>query len=280
MKLQQVAGMNQNYRQYSYEYFLESMRIAGYENIELWLGAPHIWIDSRGRWEIKKIAKQTKKAGLNIVSVTTPSGGAFQYQYASQEKYHKERSISYFINGVITTAELGASIMTVNTGWGYWCDKESHAREKAIEILSTVCEVACREGITIAIESLTKDESLIGYNIQQISNIIKAIGSPVLKVMIDLSAIAFSKESSQLWFDTFGKDIIHFHFQDGDKSTPSDAHLPWGTGNFDLDSEIKCLEKNGYCGILTQEIYGSQNPREDDMKNMMALSQYLSDRGG
>lgn len=53
MNRKQIAGMNQNYRQYSYAYFLDSMRMAGYESVELWLGAPHIWVDSR-RYEIAK----------------------------------------------------------------------------------------------------------------------------------------------------------------------------------------------------------------------------------
>ena len=203
MKRKQIAGMNQNYRQYSYRYFLESMQLAGYESVELWLGAPHIWVDSRGWNQAKTIARETCRAGLEIVSVTTPSGGAFQYQYGAQEPFHRKRSIAYFQNGVRMTAEVGAPLMTVNSGWGYWTDEEDQAFEKSAEILGAVCRTAEQEGITIALESLTKKESLIGYRIDQIQRLVKAVNSPVLKLMVDLDAVWYSGEPAQMWFDRF-----------------------------------------------------------------------------
>lgn len=277
MKRKQIAGMNQNYRQYSYEYFLESMQIAGYESVELWLGAPHVWVDSKGWNQAKEIAGKTRKAGLEIVSVTTPSGGAFQYQYSAQESFHRKRSIAYFQNGVRMTAEVGAPVMTVNSGWGYWTDEEGQAFEKSVEILGAVCRTAEQEGITIALESLTRKESLIGYRIDQIYCLVKAVNSPALKVMVDLDAIWYSGEPAQMWFDRFGEDLVHYHFQDGDRTLPSDGHYVWGSGEFPLEKEIQCLERNGYKGILTQEICNSADPRADEIRNMQVLESFLED---
>lgn len=277
MKRKQIAGMNQNYRQYSYRYFLESMQLAGYQSVELWLGAPHIWVDSRGWNHAGEIARETRRAGLEIVSVTTPSGGAFQYQYAAQEPFHRRRSIAYFQNGVHMTAELGASIMTVNSGWGYWNDCEEDAFEKSAEILGAVCRAAEQDGITIALESLTQKESLIGYRIGQIERLVKAVGSPALKLMVDLDASWCSGEPAQLWFDRFGKDLVHYHFQDGDLTQPSDGHYIWGSGEFGLEKEVMCLERNGYTGILTQEICASADPRADEIRNMQVLEAFLED---
>lgn len=277
MRRKQIAGMNQNYRQYSYSYFLDSMNMAEYESVELWLGAPHVWVDSQGYYETKKIREQTQEAGLEIVSVTTPSGGAFQYQYAAQEKMHRERSIAYFQNGVRMTAELGARIMTVNSGWGYWNDAVETATARSVEILGEVCKTAEKEGILIALESLTKDESLIGYTIDQVQWLIKMVDSPVLKAMVDLDATWYSKESAELWFQRFGNDLVHFHFQDGDIETPSAGHYVWGEGDFCLDDEVDILNKHNYSGILTQEICGSDDPRQADVFNMQSLSKYLED---
>ena len=277
MKRKQIAGMNQNYRQYSYRYFLESMQLAGYESVELWLGAPHIWVDSRGWNQAKTIARETCRAGLEIVSVTTPSGGAFQYQYGAQEPFHRKRSIAYFQNGVRMTAEVGAPLMTVNSGWGYWTDEEDQAFEISAEILGAVCRTAEQEGITIALESLTKKESLIGYRIDQIQRLVKAVNSPVLKLMVDLDAVWYSGEPAQMWFDRFGKDLVHCHFQDGDRTLPSDGHYVWGGGEFCLEREIGCLERNGYKGILTQEICNSPDPRADEIRNMQVLESFLED---
>lgn len=277
MNRKQIAGMNQNYRQYSYAYFLDSMRMAGYESVELWLGAPHIWVDSR-RYEIaKKILRETKAAGLKIVSVTAPGGGAFQYQYASQEDFHRRRSIAYFINGIRMAAELEAPIMTANCGWGYWNEPEEIAFERTVETLGCVCEEARKEGIVVALESLTKDETHNGFSIDQIEQVFKAVNSQALRLMVDLSAIAYSGETSQKWFDRFGELLIHYHFQDGDLSVPSAGHYAWGNGEFPLEQEIECLVRNNYSGVLTQEICGSADPRNDDIRNMQVLSGFFDE---
>lgn len=277
MKLKQIAGMNQNYRQYTYDYFLESMKIAGYQSIELWLGAPHIWVDSQDYHCAKEILKQTNRAGLEIVSVTTPSGGAFQYQYGAQESLHMKKSIAYFKNGVRMTAELNARIMTANSGWGYWNEDAKQSMQRTIEILGNVCKEAEKLDVLIALESLTKNESLSGYTINQVDQIVKEVGSKNLKVMIDLDAIRFARETSTQWFERFGKELIHYHFQDGDYTIPSEGHYVWGDGEFYLEKELEIIKKYHFEGILTQEICGSMDPRLDDIRNMRVLQKMVDE---
>lgn len=277
IKRKQIAGMNQNYRQYSYDYFLESQAMAGYQSVELWLGAPHFWVDSCSWSDCKTIRQKTNAVGLAIVAATTPSGGAFQYQYGAQESFHRERSIDYFSNGVRLTAELGAKIMTINSGWGYWNDKFDTAFARSAEIINAVAEVAQTEGVMLALESLTGDETRTGYTIDQIKSLVAVVDSPSLYLMVDIVATGYSKEKSQQWFDAFGEKVIHYHFQDGDVTNPSAEHYVWGDGEFKLEEEMKCLLHNDYRGYLTQEICGSSDPRKDDIRNMRVLSRFLED---
>ncbi len=167
--------------------------------------------------------------------------------------------------------------MTVNSGWGYWTDSEEDAMKKSVEILSEVCQTAEKEHVIIALESLTEKESLIGYRIDQIEKLVKEIDSPSLKLMVDLDACWYSRETAQLWFDRFGKNLVHYHFQDGDKTCPSDGHYIWGNGEFCLEEEIECLQENNYNGILTQEICASSDPRADEIRNMQVLEAFLED---
>lgn len=251
--------------------------MAGYQSVELWLGAPHFWVDSRMWSDCKAIRQKTSAFGLDIVAATTPSGGAFQYQYAAQEPFHRKRSIGYFCNGVRITAELGAKIMTVNSGWGYWNDEFDNAFEYSVEIIGAVANAAQKEGVMLALESLTGDESRIGYTIGRVKSLFTAVDSPALYLMIDLGATGYSREKSQQWFDTFGEKLIHCHFQDGDVTRPSAGHYAWGDGEFKLEEEIECLARNDFSGYLTQEICGSRDPRKDDIRNMRVLSRFLED---
>lgn len=271
----QIAGMNQNYKKHTFDYFIESMQLAGFETVELWLGAPHFWLDSKKFLDCSNAKEKCRRAGLKIVSTTTPSGGAFQYQYAAQEPFHHRRSLEYFKNGVRFSAELGARIMTVNSGWGYWDDDYETAFRRSCDMLGEVAETAEKEGIVLALESLTPEESLVGYTVDQIERIIRTVNHPALKAMIDSGAIGYVRESPQQWFDTFGKDMIHYHFQDGDRRISTPGHYAWGKGEFPLEEEIACMERNDYHGYLTQEICGSADPRADDILTMKTLSRFF-----
>lgn len=126
-------------------------------------------------------------------------------------------------------------------------------------------------------EAKIEDETHNGFSIDQIEQVFKAVNSQALRLMVDLSAIAYSGETSQKWFDRFGELLIHYHFQDGDLSVPSAGHYAWGNGEFPLEQEIECLIRNNYSGVLTQEICGSADPRNDDIRNMQVLSGFFDE---
>ena len=42
----QIVAMNQHYKRFSLDYFLDCQQRVGYKNIEFWLGASHFFIDA------------------------------------------------------------------------------------------------------------------------------------------------------------------------------------------------------------------------------------------
>ena len=44
----QLVNMNQHYRRFSLDYFLDCQQRLGVEQIELWCGAAHFWLDHTG----------------------------------------------------------------------------------------------------------------------------------------------------------------------------------------------------------------------------------------
>ena len=58
LKKEQVTGMNQMYRFYSFEYFLQCMEEIGVESLELWMGAPHFWVDTIGYFQCLEKKKE------------------------------------------------------------------------------------------------------------------------------------------------------------------------------------------------------------------------------
>ena len=57
IKREQIVSMNQHYRRFSLDYYLECQEKLGVENIEFWLGASHFYVDSKGYEAIQPVRK-------------------------------------------------------------------------------------------------------------------------------------------------------------------------------------------------------------------------------
>ena len=84
IKRGQLVNMNQHYRRFSLDYFLDCQQRLGVEQIELWCGAAHFWLDHEGFGDVNALRAKLSAHNVRVVSVTAPSI-AYQYQYASQE---------------------------------------------------------------------------------------------------------------------------------------------------------------------------------------------------
>ena len=120
----QLVNMNQHYRRFSLDYFLDCQQRLGVEQIELWCGAAHFWLDHTGYDDVAVLRQKLNGHGARVVSITAPSM-AYQYQYAAQEPLGLEYSFRYFSNAIHLAAELGAGRVVVNSGWGYQGEDEA-----------------------------------------------------------------------------------------------------------------------------------------------------------
>ena len=140
IKRSQLVNMNQHYRRFSMDFFLDCQQRLGIGQIELWCGAAHFWLDHTGYDDVSALRAKLRAHGVRVVSVTAPSI-AYQYQYAAQEPAHLEYSFRYFSNAIHLAAELGADRVVVNSGWGYQGEDES-AMWNRCRILGRLCQVA------------------------------------------------------------------------------------------------------------------------------------------
>ena len=276
IKEYQLVSMNQHYKRFSLDYYLDCQQKVGFKNIELWLGASHFYVDSKGYDDVKPLKKKLKDRGLNVVSVTTPSI-AYQYQYASQEKEILEQSFKYFMNGIRVAEELGADRAVINSGWGYINEDSSEMWKRCCDNISRICDEAQKHGIKCVMESLRDDESNIVNNLQTAQKMFTELKNPNLYMMVDSIATGRAGESLEQWFEAFGDSLIHMHFLDGD---PYD-HNVWGDGNTPPQSQIETMNRYGYTGYLVQEVADDKyfsDPYRADVKNMRVLSRFIEDR--
>ena len=273
VKREQLVAMNQHYRRFSLDYFLDCQERVGFKNIELWCGASHFWIDSEGHEDCKGLMQKLKDRGLQVVSVTTPSC-AYQYQYASQTAEILEESYRYFSNGIEVAAELGADRVVVNSGWGYAGENPQEMWKRSADHLHRLAEKASKYDICCVMESMRSDETNIVNDLQSAKRMYDAVNHPNLKIMVDTIASGAAGESLDDWFDMFGNEVVHMHFLDGDPY----LHNVWGDGNTSLEEQLTVLNKRGFTGYLVQEIADERyfsDPFHADVKNMRVLERFL-----
>lgn len=270
---QQVAGMNIHYMRYSLDYFLEAQVRAGFKTIEFWAGIPHYYLDPMKYSDCKVLKQKIQAYGLEM-KVFTPENCIYQYQFAAKQPEMVENSFAYFRNGIQATAELGCKIMQCNSGWGYLDEPREEAWKRSVDMLTILSEIAKKEDVTLAMESLRSEESNLVIRLEDAVRMKQEVNQDNFKILVDTTAIGTAGETLQQWFEAFGTDIIHMHFVDG---TPY-GHLIWGDGSRDLKGFLTIIKDNHYCGYLGQEITDVKyfkDPFIHDIRNMKEFEQYM-----
>ena len=68
----QLVNMNQHYRRFSLDYFLDCQQRLGIRQIELWCGASHFWLDHEGTGDVPALKQKLLDHDIRVVSVTAP----------------------------------------------------------------------------------------------------------------------------------------------------------------------------------------------------------------
>lgn len=275
IKRQQIAGMNIHYLFYSLDYFFASQERAGIRTVELWGGAPHFYMDPMVYADCQVVKQKAADHHLTI-GAFTPESIIYPYNIAAPDPEQFRKSKLYFSNAIKATAELGAKLMTINSGYGYLNEPKEEAWKRSAEMLGYLANIAEQEGITIALETLRPEESKIVTTIEDAKKMYEEIHSPAFKLMVDTVGMSVAGETLEQWFQTFGQDIVHLHFVD----CKPYGHLAWGDGNLKLNELIKTLNDHHYHGLLGQEITEMayyENPAETDLKCMEVLWPFIVD---
>lgn len=269
-----LSVLNIHYDFYTLDYFLDCMAKLEVPNVELLGGHQGVWIDANGFADTKVIGRKLQERGLKC-PIITPENCCYQYEVDVKEPILVEKAFNYFRNGLRMGAELGAHLMEINSGRGYWNEDPKEAQKRAADMLHRLSEEAEKLDMTLVCESLRPQESIFGYTLPQMKELFDLVDHPRFKMMIDTTAMCVSGETIQQWFDMFGSEnILHTHFQDCDPY----GHRIWGDGTQDLNAFLKTLRDNGYKGLLSQELTVRdyyQDPFFYDSRNVANLNQYL-----
>ncbi|UUZ81199.1 sugar phosphate isomerase/epimerase [Paenibacillus sp. P26] len=242
----QIAGMNEHYRLYPLTYFLDAMVELGIGSIELWAGAPHLYIEDLNLQQVRVIRKQIESRGLKLICYT-PEQCIYPFNIAAKENYIREKSLQYFLKSLDAAAELGTDLFQTVPGWGYFDEPAEEAWKRSREALAIMARRAAELGITVTLEPLERRGTNLITDLPSLQRMLQEVDSPHLKAIVDTCPMEAAGETFDDYFTALGEDVRHIHFVDS-------LHCAWGDGNFPLEQYLEEIGRHRYQGYLTIEI--------------------------
>lgn len=120
-----------------------------------------------------------------------------------------------------------------------------------VDRLARLCELAEPAGVTLAIEP---EPLLVIGSSQDALAMIEAVGSPALKINLDVGHAQITDEDVAAMIRQLGPAIAHLHLED--IAGRIHRHLPFGAGDMDFGAIGQALDEIGYAGPYVVDLFG------------------------
>jgi len=117
-----------------------------------------------------------------------------------------------------------------------------------VKNLKALSAYAAKKGVTICVEPLNRFETDFLNTCDQGLRLIKAVGSPALKLHLDTFHMNIEEKDQAASIRKAGKLLGHFHACGSDRGTPGGDHIAW-------PSIVKALKSVGYKGDVVIESF-------------------------
>jgi D-psicose/D-tagatose/L-ribulose 3-epimerase len=235
-------------------------RDVGYDGIEL---APFTVTDDPTRVSTSSSARWRRAASDAGISITSlhyllraPAGLSITAADAAQRR----RTIDVMRALCALAAELGANVLVHGSPDQrmFAPGDEDEGRKRGIDCFAAMAEAASQAGVVYCIEPLARNQTQFVNTVAEAAEIVRAIGSPAVRTMIDCSSASQAETESvadlvRRWMPT--GLIGHIHFNDPNRRGP-------GEGLLTFAPILAALKESCYAGNAAVEpfIYEPDGP--------------------
>ncbi|GAA3472973.1 sugar phosphate isomerase/epimerase family protein [Nonomuraea roseola] len=251
LTLQQLTGSNFAYQQLPFERFLDDAAALGRERLELWGIAPQFHIPQVSDAEARAVRRSAQARGLSVHCLT-PEQVMYPVNVASPVTWLRAASIAMFRRAAELAAELGAELLLLTPGRGFEDEPLEAAWRRSVDAVGEIAAYAETLGVACVLEPLQRVESNLVNDSRTLARMLDEIGSSNVGAVLDTVGMAVAGESVDDYFDSLGDRVRHVHLVDGSPA----GHLAWGDGELPLAEYLTALERRGYGGRMTFELFG------------------------
>jgi len=249
LKRWQLAGANYAYTKHTFAYFIESMQRLGFTHIEVYAASPHLYPYDCDRPAVRAVKRQLEAAGIQPVCLTAEQC-MIPVSLSIDDPTVQARSLDYYMRALEQASELEVPYMHLVAGGGYIESNPESDYRRAIDGIGKVSDRAKALGLRIALEA---DRGTPIRNTSDVRKVIDTIGCDRVQGLLDTNAVWHAKEDFEEAVILLGEDLAHMHFIDlgpqGGCLTPGDGELP-------LAQYLEVLDRHGYRGFMTPELWG------------------------
>ena len=255
-----LAFSSNAYLRYSIEDTIERIASLGYAGIELLADVPHAWPAGLLEEQKQVIRDSLAKHKLTISNINAfmmnavadprqpywhPSWIEPDPHYRAIRREHTKRALQL-------AHDLGAPQITTEPG-GPLAPGQAWSAGAAIfyEELMPCIEVAEKLGVPLLIEP---EPELLIERFDQYLEFVARIDSPMIGLNFDVGHAYCVSEDPQDWVAKMAGHTRHYHLEDI-AATRVHQHLVPGRGAIDFTATLAAINKTGYDGWLTVELY-------------------------
>lgn len=246
-----ISLCNEVIRELSFERQCAFARAVGYDGLEIapfTLGEePHLLSPSR-RAEVRRAAAE---AGIAITGLhyllLAPKGLSITSSDAGQ----RARTVDIMRRLCDLAADLGARILVHGSPAQRMLEsgREAEGRKRGVECFAAVADAASKAGVVYCIEPLAAPDNQFVHTVEEAAAIVRAIGSPAVRTMVDCSAAGRAEPQSipgllRQWLPT--GLIAHIHLNDPNRRGPGEGALAFAP-------ILRALAESAYQGVAAVE---------------------------
>ena len=175
-------------------------------------------------------AEAYKRAGLKCSLCAVMGAGR---DPSHEDEAIQKGGVAYLkhcIDAAVTmnaTALVGPLFAAVGRTWQATPDQRRRDLDRCAKNLQTVARYAEDKGVTLALEPLNRFETSFINLTEQALELIRMIGSPRVKLMMDTFHANIEEKSLGKALEAAGALIVHIHANENDRGTPGTGHVAW-----------------------------------------------------
>ncbi len=255
-----LAFSSNAYMHFSIEDTIAKIADLGYSGIEILADVPHAWpaglLDER-KVSIRRTLEKHKLSIANINAfmmnaVADPRQPYWHPGWTDPDPHYRAIRREHTKRALKLAAELGAPNITTEPGGLLTKDQTwDQASRIFYEELMPCVEIAEQQQVMLLIEP---EPELLIETFGQYLQFMKQIDSPWVGLNFDIGHAYCVGEDPQDWVEKMSPHTVHYHFEDI-ATTRVHKHLIPGRGAIDFGATLLEIQKTGYEGWITVELY-------------------------